>query len=33
MSKSIGRDDSIDEIMSTGIIAGIKRLLDGHEVI
>lgn len=33
MSKGIGRDDSIDEIMSTGIIAEIKRLLDGHEVI
>lgn len=29
----MGRDDSIDEIMSTGIIAKIKRLLDEYEVI
>ena len=33
MSKGMGRGDSIDEIMSTGIIAEIKRLLDEHEVI
>lgn len=33
MSKGICRNDSIDEIMSAGIIAEIKRLLDEHEVI